>query len=440
LSEADCTVSSWNAWFAGLLFFPALLSKESAVALPIATAAWAVFRLRATTADAIRVTVPWLAALAVYAVLRSVAGGIPAAGGAGRLPKLAAFAAVLTIVIALADSRWLRIRDWLRDHRAAFGGAALAVTAIVTFAAGWLDGPFGALAREKLAVAGFAIFYLLSPVVDVALTPHYLDPATRVYWTGGAAAVIGLVALAMMLWRRFLDEDAAWFAGLLLVAALIPISALTEGQRYLYLPSAAVSILATILILNLRVRVRRLAVAGVAVMVAVSTWQISRKATDWVWAGQMTADGARLADAALPAECGGHVVFLTSPVAVRGVYTHFYYETFELARGCRPETFQVLVRLVRLDTHVDVRWDDPGRIEMSIPDYRGNFVLSEDLRHFDLPLRASRKADIRTPLGIVTTEPAGSLQRVTLTLDPALPIDDVRFFYYSEGRILQLTR
>ena len=133
-------------------------------------------------------------------------------------------------------------------------------------------------------------------------------------------------------------------------------------------------------------------------------------------------------------------MFLTSPVHVRSVYTHFYYETLELARGCRPETFQVLVRVVRLDTHIDVRWDDPGRIEMSIPDYRGNFVLSEDLRHFDLPLRASRKADIRTPLGIVTTEPAGSLQKVTLTLDPALPIDDVRFFYYSEGRILPLTR
>jgi hypothetical protein len=429
-----------DAWMAGALFFPALLSKESAVALPIAAAAWAVFRLRSTTADAIRAIVPWLTALAVYAVLRSAAGGIPAAGGAGRLPKLAAFAIVLTIVIALADSRWLRLRDWLRAHRGAFAGAALAVVAIATFAAGSLSGTFGALAREKLAVAGFAIFYLLSPVVDVALTPYFLDPATSVYWMGGAIAVIGLIALAWLLWRPFLDQDAAWFAGLLLVAALIPISALTEGQRYLYLPSAAVSILATTLILDLRVRLRGLALAGVAVIVALSMWQISRKTTDWVWAGGMTADGARLADAALPAGCGGHVVFLTSPVAVRGVYTHFYYETFELARGCRPETFHVLVRVVRLDTHIDVRWDDPGRIEINVPDYRGNFVLSEDLRHFDVPLRASRQVAIRTPLGNVTSAAAGPLQKVTLTLDPGLPLDDVRFFYYSDGRILPLTR
>jgi hypothetical protein len=137
------------------------------------------------------------------------------------------------------------------------------------------------------------------------------------------------------------------------------------------LPSAAVAILAAILILDLRVSVRRLAVAGVAVVAGISTWQISRKVTDWVWAGQMTADGARLVDAALPADCGGHVVFLTSPVAVRGVYTHFYYETFELARGCRPETFQVLVRVVRLDTVVDVRWDGPRRVVITAPSTRG---------------------------------------------------------------------
>jgi hypothetical protein len=74
----------------------------------------------------------------------------------------------------------LRIRDWLRAHQAAFGGATGAVIAIVTFAAGVLDGAFGALASEKLAVAGFAIFYLLTPVVDVALTRR---PAS----TGSAA-------------------------------------------------------------------------------------------------------------------------------------------------------------------------------------------------------------------------------------------------------------
>jgi hypothetical protein len=437
-SGGERRVGRRDAWIAGALFLPALLSKESAVALPIAAAAWAVFRLRSTTADAVRVTVPWLTSLALYAVLRSAAGGIPAAGGAGRLPKLAAFAIILMIVISLAGSRWLRLRDWLGAHRNAAAGAALAVIGLAALAAGWMDGAFGALVRDKLAVAGFAIFYLLSPVVDVALTPYFLDPATTVYWMGGAAAGIGLVALARLFCRPFLDQDAAWFAGLFLVAALIPISALTEGQRYLYLPSAGVSILATILILDLRVPVRGLAVAVVAAVVAVSSWQISRKTADWIWAGQMTADGARLADAALPPDCGGHVVFLTSPVAVRGVYTHFYYETFELARGCRPETFQVLVRVVRLETAVDVRWDGPRRVVITAPEYEGNFVLSRDLRHFDVPLRTSGEATLVTPLGEVRAEAAGRLQRIALTFDDTVLPQGLRIFYYTEGRIVPL--
>ena len=59
-------------------------------------------------------------------------------------------------------------------------------------------------------------------------------------------------------------------------------------------------------------------------------------------------------------------------------------------------------------------------------------MLSRDLRHFDVPLRAARDAAIMTPLGLVETETAGPLQRVTLTLDPSLRSADVRYFYYSE--------
>jgi hypothetical protein len=122
-------------------------------------------------------------------------------------------------------------------------------------------------------------------------------------------------------------------------------------------------------------------------------------------------------------------------VAVRGVYTHFLYETFELPRGCTPDVFQVLVRVVALDTVVDVRRDGPNRIVINAPEYGGNFVLSRDLRHFDLPLRAIRDATIDTPLGAVQAEAFGSEQRVTLTVDPGLVVDDIRFFYYSNGAI-----
>ena len=74
-----------------------------------------------------------------------------------------------------------------------------------------------------------------------------------------------------------------------------------------------------------------------------------------------------------------------NPVGVRGVYSHFYYETFEIPRGCMPEVFQVVVRVLRLDTPIDVRWNGPSQIVIAAPAYRGNFVLSRDLRAFDTP-------------------------------------------------------
>lgn len=420
---------------AAVTYFLALLSKESAVALPIAVAAWAVFRLRATTRDAIVFTAPWLIALAVYSVLRNVAGGIPATGGAGRLPKLIVFGVALMVVLAAADSRWLRVRDWLRTGRLA-AAAALALTIALALAlAALAPGAIGSLVRAKLAVAGFAVFYLLSPIVDVAQAPHFLDPATRVYWIGGVAAVAVAVLLVIASWHPLVDDESAWFAGALLLGTLLPISALTEGKRYLYLPSAATALLAAIVLVRLRARAARLAGIVVAIVVAVSAWQITRKAADWVWAGRMTQEGAAMVDAALAPRCGGHVVFLTSPVAVRGVYTHFYYETFELPRGCRPDVFQVLLRVIRLDTTVEVRWDGPERVVITSDPYARNFVASRDLRHFDLPLRATRAAAFRTPLGEVRTEAMGSMQRVELTLDPSLSRDDVKFFYYSDGRV-----
>jgi hypothetical protein len=303
------------------------------------------------------------------------------------------------------------------------------------FAATGAVAPIASLASGKLAVAGFAIFHMLSPVVDLTETPYYLDPDTRVYWLGGVGMLGVLAVLVALLWRRVLERDVAWFAVAFIAATLIPISALTEGTRYLYLPSAAVSLLAAIVIAEIPLRARRLAAVAVAAFVAVSAWQITRKTADWIWAGRMTAEGAALVDAALAPACGGGVVFLTSPVAVRGVYTHFYYETFEVPRGCIPDEFQVLIRVVDLDTVVDVRRDGTGRIVITAPEYQGNFVLSRDLRHFDVPLRAIREARIETPLGAVQAEAFGKGQRITLTVTSRVAVDEIRFFYYSNGSI-----
>jgi hypothetical protein len=424
---------------APVVFFLALLSKESAVALPIAAAGYWVFVRRAGTAATMHHLVPWLAALVLYSALRNVAGGISAVGGAGRLPKLAAFLFVLAGIVLLADDRASRVASWLRDRRRIIVGAVLAAAALaaVAVAAG---GRAGAFAADKFAVAGFAVFNLASPATDVFQRPFYLYPHTAGYWLGGLIAVILVAIVIHLLWQRLLNDYRFWFLGTLLIAALLPVSALTEGTRYLYLPSAAVALIAAVLIAENPGRSRRAALALTAAYLVVSAVQIKMKVRDWVWAGSMTHEGAQLVEAARPPGCGGdHLVFLTSPVAVRGVYTHFYYETFELPRGCMPEVFQVLARVVRLDSVVQATWDGPSRIVLTVPAYRDNFVVSEDLRHFNREIRdGARTLTVMTPLGELRAEPFGAAERFTLSLAPGVHPARMQFFYYSDGRMRPL--
>ena len=421
-----------------VLFLCAVLSKESAVAMPVAAAAFAVFQLRAGTGETIRRTAPWLAALAVYAALRSLGGGVSAIGGASRLPKLAALALMLAALLLLADGRWLSLRTWLRERRAAFAAASAIAIGVLAMVA-TMQGGTG-LVANKLAVAGFALFHLASPVLDVFDTAFYEQPGTAMYWLGGIIALAIAAALLWLMWRALLDDDRAWFASAFLAAALLPISALTEGARYLYLPSAALSLLAGVLLSRSGGATRKFAVSVVAILLAVSAAQIGFKVRDWVWAGRMTDQGARLVDASLAPACGGHVIFLTAPVGIRSVYTHFYYETFELPRGCLPQTFQILARVVRQDAAIDAQWIDPATILITVAGYRGNLVLAKDLRHFDLPLRDAAPVALSTPLGEVRTDRAGDTRRLTLRLSPDVLRTSPRIFYYSDGRIVPLPK
>ena len=425
--------------WAAALFFLALLSKEAAVALPVAAAGWFTFRLRSTTPRTVMLLLPWLAALAVYSALRDVAGGVSAVGGASRVPKLVAFLVCLAVIVSFSSDRWIRVREWLRPRRTPCVALAFAAVLALLLAA-LSSGGVGALAREKLAVAGFATFYLVSPVLRPG-EAVFSDSTAPAAWIAGAVALLGAVVVISVLWRRLLDDDRYWFLGALLIATLLPISALTEGKRYLYLPSAAMSLLVAVLVAELTGRGRRVALAIVGVVVAVSTVQIAFRIQDWRWAGQMTSEGARLVDSTLAPSCGtGHVVFMTSPVAMRGVYSHFYYETFEIPRGCMPEIFQVLVRVVRVETPIHVTWDGPGRIVITSSPYRGNFVLSHDLREFDVPLRADAPVRMDTPLGHVSAEATSGEARVVLTLDPEVQRERTHFFFYADGAIASLGR
>jgi hypothetical protein len=299
-------------------------------------------------------------------------------------------------------------------------------------------GSAGSLAREKLAVAGFATYYLGSPVLRPGESV-FSDSTAPAAWLFGAVALCGVIVIISALWRRLLDDDRYWFLGALLVATCLPISALTEGKRYLYLPSAALSLLVAALVVEQVGRARRVALALVAAFLAVSTAQIVFRIQDWRWAGQMTSAGAQLVDSTLAPSCGtGHVVFLTSPVAMRGVYSHFYYETFEIPRGCMPEVFQVLIRVVRVETPIHVAWDGPRRIVITSPGYRDNFVLSHDLREFNVPLRAGAAVSMETPLGQVNADATGGEARVVLSLAPEVQREQPHFFFYADGAIASL--
>ena len=381
---------------------------------------------------------PWLVALAAYSALRHLGGGISAVGGASRFPKLAAFIICLAAVVALSSERWIRLRDWLKPRRTQCAAVALTVVIALILAASVSHGRLGSLAREKLAVAGFAAFYLSSPVLGPGES-IFSDPTAPAAWIAGATALVAVVAVIFFLWLRLIDDDRYWFFDALLIATLLPISALTEGKRYLYLPSVAMSLIVATFVVELPRRSRRIALSLVAGLLAVSAGQIVVRVQDWRWAGRMTAEGAQLVDSTLAPSCGtGHVVFLTSPVGMRGVYSHFYYETFEVPRGCMPEVFQVVARVVRVDTPIDVKWDGPDRIVITAPDYEGNFLLSADLRAFNTLLPVGGPVNIQTPLGAVTAVASDRLARVTLTLSTDARREPIHFFYYSGGRIQAL--
>ncbi len=423
---------------AAILFFCALLSKEAAVALPIAAAAWSTFQRRATTSRTVAFVMPWLLALGAYSALRRLGGGVSAVGGASRIPKLAVFIVCITAIVALSSNRWMQVRDWLKPRRTQITGIAAVVLVAVLLAATLSHGRLGSLAREKFAVAGFATAYLVSPVLG-PVESVFADPTADAAWIAGVIAVVMVAAVIFLLWHRLLDDDRYWFLGALLVATLLPISALTEGKRYLYLPSAAVSLIVAVLVVETRGLRRRVALAVVAGVIAVSAVQILVRLEDWRWAGRMTAEGAQLVDSTLAPSCGtGRVVFLTSPVGMRSVYSHFYYETFEVPRGCMPEAFQVVARVVRVDTPIEVTWNGPDRIVITAPNYQENFVLSHDLRAFDTPLRVGERVNLQTPLGEVSAEAADHAARVTLALSPEARREPMHFFYYADGRIQPL--
>lgn len=415
-------------------FALALLSKEAALAAPLMVGAYEVFIRRRGPMRVVTVLALMLAVIAGYSVLRSAVGGLDPTGGASRLPKAVMLMAGVGTMMALSLLGWerpLAAAGRIRRAPAFFLAVLFLVGAILVC----LIPGAGAPLREKLSFAGFASFYLFSPVVAPSPPPFFLDPATPVYWVGGLAVALTAAGLIFFS-RRRLVADGTWLFVLVATAgALLPVSSLTEGQRYLYLGSVGISLGAAKLVYDSIGRWRQVAAAIIGLVLAVSAWQIQVKGSDWAWATGMLSRGATLVNADLPACNEGDVVFLVAPVGIRGVYSHFYHQTFSQNGGCEPGSYQAVARMVRADQPIEVEWVSPRTLVIRAPRYRGNFVLSRDLRAFTIEQRSQRHARFETPLGTVTSRPDGEAQEVMLELAPGVDFQHARFYYFAQGEV-----
>jgi hypothetical protein len=82
-----------------------------------------------------------------------------------------------------------------------------------------------------------------------------------------------------------------------------------------------------------------------------------------------------------------------------------------------------------------VRWEEPRTLVIRAPRYRGNFVLSPDLREFATEQRSVRHATLQTPLGALASRPDGDAQEVRLALAPEVDLGRLRFYYFAEGEV-----
>jgi hypothetical protein len=413
--------------FGLFVFGLALLAKESALALPVMVVAWDVILRRLDWRQAVRRVVPLLLVAAAYAVLRSQVGALEAAGGAARLPKLLILATLIggLLWVARRPSAWAITPLQERRIVAAFlfGATVIAVLLFLPVPSDWL--------REKIGFATFSVFYLVSPVTVPSPPASFFDrPPTAI----AAIELVVLIVLVVLVWRsrRWIAScPAAIFLLICTAAALAPVSSMTSGPRYLYLASAAVSLLGGLVFRSVPRAFQSQARAALALVSIIAVVQLMAAGRSWKWASDMTSDALTMIQSAL-VPCGTQdVIVLTTPVGIRGVFSNLNEVAFDV-EGCKPASWTPLLRVVRTDTHVDVTRQGVV-IELRVPDYADNFVASRDLRHFDLPVVGDEAMSIETPIGRLETTAQGSARVFRLTL--ANRVRAAHFYFYSDGRV-----
>jgi hypothetical protein len=285
--------------------------------------------------------------------------------------------------------------------------------------------------REKLGFVAFAAFYLASPIVLPQPWPYFLDETTNVYAFAGLIAVAVVAAVGLRVTQWITRDMRVVFLLAFVAAALVPVSSMTGGGRYLYLASVSVSLLVAVACLTV-VRYRATSVA-IGLVFALSVLQLDYAARAWAWASTMTTSALTLMTSDL-APCGTRdVILLTAPVGIRGTYCNFLWEAFGLTSDCVPRTFRTLLRVVRNDVVVAVSRPGPGIVELRARNYAGNILASSDLSTFEIWVDKGRTTTVMTPLGRLDTRPDGDDEVFRLTLDTKLA--DARLYYYGDGSV-----
>jgi hypothetical protein len=417
-------------------FALALLSKESALSLPLIAAASDVILVRRDWRTAALRLAPLLAVVGLYALLRAHGVEVSLTGGARRLPKIAMIVVALGSVLVLARVRaGTAIVPVLsnRSRGAALGaGLAVGIIAVAVLYAS----PTAPWIREKLGFVAFAGFYLTSPIVLPPPPPYFLNIATPFYGLIGAGVLAIAVAIALRLSRWITADSRVLFLLVFVAAALVPVSSLTGGGRYLYLASVGSSVLAGFV--WQAAPTRRLMGVVLAIVLVVSAWQLVIAARAWSWASTMTSEGLQTMTSDL-APCGQRdVILLTAPVGIRGTYCNFLWEAFGLTSECAPRTFRTLLRVVREDVHADVSQPSPSVVELRVPNYAGTILASSDLSTYEIWVPKGGSAAVTTPLGRLEAAPDADAEVFRLTLDPSLV--EARLYAYSDGHVRAVPR
>jgi hypothetical protein len=417
----------WGLAGVALLYLVALLSKESAVAMPVAAGAYAWLIRRERTAGLFRIFA-WMGAAAVVYLLLRHASGLPSVGGPSRLPKFAALLALPLLQLALASSRaddarrWMcRRRDWL------IGSAALVLVASGVLAAA---SAHASALRAALGSLGFAALHLASPVS----VERWLFPLPE--WLGLAGVMAGLAAVIAARWLACESEPA--FLAFFVVAAVMPVSSMTEGSRYLYLASAPAAMLAAWCVARVERPWPVAARSVLALLLVAFALQVRAKGRDWLWASGMTSRAvATIVGAAGPGCRDAQLVLATAPVRPHGVYANLNHEALAALGDCRPAGLRTIVRTGYDIPRVEAVLEG-DRLSLTTGDYTGGFLTSTDLVHYSARVDRLVPTSLTNPLGAFEARPEGAALVIRQSLSPG---DATRcvWFVFTGGQIEHIT-